>query len=523
MANKPLSMHKVRQILLFLERKASLRTIEKEVRINRKTIAVYQQKFIQTGLGFKELLQLGDQELEELPGLIKPDVPEGTAPRKVHFYGLADYFNNELKRIGVTRLLLWQEYMKEYPSGFQYSRFCELLQEHVKVNQAVMHFDHPPAQMLQVDFAGDALHYVDVTSGELITCPVFVAVLPFSGYGYVEALPNAKLGQVVKALNNTLDYLGGAPLAVKSDNMKQWVSRSCRYEPVFTEMLEQWANHNHIALLASRPYKPKDKASVENQVKITYRRIYAGLRNDTFHSLAELNRAIQEKLALHHQLNFQKKAFSRQELFTGQEKGLLQTMAETPYEYRHYTKAKVQKNYHVVVGEDWHFYSVPCRYIGKEVRISYCPDIVEIHHENQRIAVHARSFKSHGYTTVKGHMPASHQVISGQLGWNPEHYLQKAAENGPHTLEFFKKVMESKLIIEQAYSSCLGLLRLVKAYGTLRMEGACKRALRGNKFTYGAIKNILANNMDLLEEADLPEYRIPAHTNLRGPEAFHDN
>jgi transposase len=64
--------------------------------------------------------------------------------------------------------------------------------------------------------------------------------------------------------------------------MKQWVTKSCRYEPVFTDMLEQWANHNNIALLAARPYKPKDKASVENNVKITYRRIYAGLRNDTF-------------------------------------------------------------------------------------------------------------------------------------------------------------------------------------------------------------------------------------------------
>jgi transposase len=52
---------------------------------------------------------------------------------------------------------------------------------------------------------------LDVSTGELIGCPVFVAVLPFSGYGYVEALPNAKLVHVVKALNNALDYFGGYP------------------------------------------------------------------------------------------------------------------------------------------------------------------------------------------------------------------------------------------------------------------------------------------------------------------------
>lgn len=250
-------MHKIRQILLFLDRGASQRTIEKEVKVNRRTIASYLEKFHQTGFSLKELLTFSDEDLEQYLGLTKP-VPEDTDPRKIHFNSLAEYFKSELKRTGVTRLLLWQEYINEHPEGFQYSRFCELLQQHIKTSLAVMHFDHQPAKMLQVDFAGDELHYVDPATGEAIKCPVFVAVLPFSGYSYVEALSNAKLPQVVSALNHALEYFGGAPLAAKSDNMKQWVSKSNRYEPVFTGMLEQWANHNQIALLAARPYKPKD-------------------------------------------------------------------------------------------------------------------------------------------------------------------------------------------------------------------------------------------------------------------------
>lgn len=237
-----------------------------------------------------------------------------------------------------------------------------------------MHFEHEPGRMLQVDFAGDMLAYVDAESGEVIQCPVFVAVLPFSGYGYVEALPNATLPQVIRALNNCLGHFGGAPLSAKSDNMKQWVTRSNRYEPAFNDMLQQWANHNNIALLASRPAKPKDKPSVENAVKITYQRIYAPLRNMTFNSLRQLNEAIKEKLAVHHGKNFQRRTFSRRELFTEKERYALQALPATPYEVKHYTRAKVQNNYHVVVGEDWHFYSVPFRYVGKEVRIAYCTD-----------------------------------------------------------------------------------------------------------------------------------------------------
>ena len=520
MANKLLSMHKIRQILLFLDRGISQRAIEKEVQITRKTIALYLQKFQQTGQSLSELIKLSDAQLEQILGLIKPAVTADADPRKIHFNSLIDYFNMELKRTGVTRLLLWQEYIKEYPEGFQYSRFCDLLQDHIKINNAVMHFVHYPAKLMEVDFAGDMLHYVDPSSGELIACPVFVAILPFSGYGYVEALPNAKLSQVVQALNNAIDYYGGVPQTIKSDNMKQWVSKSCRYEPVFTDMLEQWANHNHIALLATRPYKPKDKASVENNVKITYRRIYAGLRNDTFTSLAELNKAIRAKLNQHHQLNFQKKIYSRQELFDTQERALLQPLPESSYSIRHYTKAKVQKHYHVLVGEDWHYYSVPYRYIGKEVRIVYCIDTVEIYNQNQRIAVHTRNFTSHGYTTIKEHMPERHQAINRQRGWSPEYYLKKAEDNGPNTYEFFKKVMDSKLVIDQSYTACLGLLRLMAAYGGLRMEAACKRGLTGHKFTYGVIKKILDNNMDQIREDLTIEFRLPAHTNLRGPEAY---
>ena len=82
--------------------------------------------------------------------------------------------------------------------------------------------------------------------------------------------------------------------------------------------------------------------------------------------------------------------------------------------------------------------------------------------------------------------------------------------------------MDSKLIIDQSYSSCLGLLRLIKAYGALRMENACKRALTGYKFSYTAVKNMLDNNMDMIEETNITEYRIPEHANLRGPSAYEE-
>lgn len=70
--------------------------------------------------------------------------------------------------------------------------------------------------------------------------------------------------------------------------MKNAVSKSCRYEPLFTDTLLQWALHNNTSLLAARVRKPKDKASVENEVKLVYQRTYAPLCDKTFFSLSEL-------------------------------------------------------------------------------------------------------------------------------------------------------------------------------------------------------------------------------------------
>ena len=88
------------------------------------------------------------------------------------------------------------------------------------------------------------------------------------------------------------------------DNMKTAVSKSCRYKPVFTDTLIQWALHNNTSLLAARVRKPKDKAPVENEVKLVYQRIYAPLRNKTFFSINELNAHIIEQLKVHHQRCF---------------------------------------------------------------------------------------------------------------------------------------------------------------------------------------------------------------------------
>lgn len=518
MPNKLKTMKDIRRIISLLEKGFSVRQISGEMRLSRNTVSNYIVRFKASSFTGEELLKMDDAAFSTIAyASTRQSQPE---PKKEYFISRIEYFLSELKRTGVTRDLLWQEYKKDFPDGYSYSQFCDLLAQHRKVQEATMHFVHNPAEVMMVDFAGDSLSYVDKESGEVIKCPVFVAVLPYSGYSFAVALSDSRQPNVIKALNSCLDYFGGVPGSVKYDNMRTAVIKSCRYEPVFTDTMVQWSLHNNTGLLAARVRKPKDKASVENEVKLVYQRIYAPLRDSVFFSLGELNSHIVEQLKTHHQKSFQKKNYSRLESFINDEKNLLQPLPKEKFVVRLITKAKVQKSYHIVLGDDRHYYSVPFSYIGKAVNVIYDTDTVEVYYDHKRIALHVRSFKTNGFTTIKEHMPESHQRYSEQQGWTPEYFLQQALKVGSYTHLYIEKVLQSKSFTEQTYNACLGIMRLSKSYPPQRMEAACKRALAGQRYNYTTLNNILIHNLDTLPSSELSLFPMPEHENLRGPEAY---
>jgi hypothetical protein len=100
--------------------------------------------------------------------------------RREDFSERKSYFLTELERTRLTRLLLWEEYCNKYHSPYRYTRFCDLLKEVLQPTKATMHLIHTPAEMVMVDFAVDKMYYVNKATGEVISCPVLVCVLPFS-------------------------------------------------------------------------------------------------------------------------------------------------------------------------------------------------------------------------------------------------------------------------------------------------------------------------------------------------------
>lgn len=521
MPNNAIAMLILRKLLLLLKRDLPVRMLAEELKLSATTVMEYRKRISESGKTLEELLISEDKELAAILQPIKESIAD---QRLQDFLQVREGFLQELATKKATRVILFEEYLELYPDGYKYSKFCQLLSEAAKVKRATIHNDYLPADKMMFDFAGKPLVYIDPETGECLEKIVFVAVLPYSNLCYVEALENAAIPFVINALNNTLEYFGGIPLYAKTDNMKQVVQKTSRYEPTFTEVLEQWSVYNGIGVLACRVRSPKDKAPVEGHVKIAYNQIFTRLRKDVFHSLKELNDGVRKHLDNLNNRILQGKTYSRRQYFLDTESPLLRPLVNPPYVVKHRVERKISANYHFKLHEDKHQYSVPYKYIGQILIAIYDTDTVEIYDGLDRILTYRR-VHGRGYTTTPEHMPSNHKAYFEQKSKKAEDFMSSAQKIGPHTHQYLKHLLESAKFEEQAYDSCLGILRLAQkvTIGNERMEYACKRGLSIGNFSYGQITRILNNNQDKAEKEfmETKQQDLPIqHENLRGPENY---
>ena len=244
--------------------------------------------------------------------------------------------------------------------------------------------------------------------------------------------------------------------------------------------------------------------------------ILAALRKRRFFSLGELNQAIHELLGELNRRPFRKLEGNRLELFRRLDQPALRPLPRIRYQLARWKKDRVNIDYHVEF--ERHYYSVPYALVRQQVEIRYTEHIVEILHRGQRVASHRRNRVSGAASTCSEHRPQCHRCY---LEWSPSRLISWAAKIGPHCGDLVEKMLASGRYPEQAYRSCLGLLRLGKTFGEDRLEAACRRALAFSTFSYQSVKSILKTGLD---SQPLPETQPPQpaleHSNLRGADYF---
>jgi transposase len=92
------------------------------------------------------------------------------------------HVHRELRRPGVTLMLLWEEYRTSEPGGYSYSRWCELHRAWEGRLSPTMRQSHPAGERMFVDYAGQTIELIDGRSGEIRQAQIFVAVMGASSY-----------------------------------------------------------------------------------------------------------------------------------------------------------------------------------------------------------------------------------------------------------------------------------------------------------------------------------------------------
>lgn len=431
--------------------------------------------------------------------------------------------HKELAKSGVTLMLLWYEYCEacrlNQTVPFQYNHYCRLYKAYAHKTKATMRIHHKPAEKLEIDWAGQPAYLTNNLNSAPIKVPVFVAVLPYSGYAYVEALPNMKMQSWIQAHVNCFEYMGGVAKMLVPDNLKTGIDSRSRGEIIINKTYNELASYYGSVVIPARVRHPKDKASAEGTVGVISTWIIAALRNRQFFSLRELNKAIREKLIEFNAKPFQIKEGSRESIFLQEEHDLLLALPVQAYEHASWLTATVAYNYHIMV--DKRYYSVPYDYIHQKVDVRISSRMIEIFYQSNRIASHRRlEGAGNRYQTNHEHMPKNHQEY---LKWDASSFLEWGQSIGLHTEKAIKSILASYRLEQQAFRTCMAVLNIAKKHGNDKLENACQRALTYTSHpSYSIIKSILKTDEQSLikeqgtESVSSSEYAITREAGYYG-------
>lgn len=504
-----LTMRQIRLMLRLAQQGVSAREIGRTLGVARSTVQDGLERARAADLSWPLPADLTDDALQRLL-FTRAGVKQGFRRRAEPDWAA---LTSELKKPGVTLQILWEEYAAVHPDGYRYSRFCDLYREFEKRLSPTMRQSHVPGDKVFVDFSGKTLPIVDPRTGEVREAQIFVAVLGASGYTYAEAVWTQGLSDWIGAHVRLFAHLGGVPRLVVPDNLKSGVNKASFYDPELNRSYGMMASHYGVAVLPTRPRRPRDKAKVENGVRFAQTCILGRLRKQTFFSLAEANAAVAEALERINTHVIRRLGVTRRHLFETLDRAALGSLPVEAYEFAEWRFARVSIDYHVEF--DKFFYSVPHALIREEVDVRATQRTIEVFHRGQRIAAHERRYGGPRHATTPEHMPSSHRRYAD---WTPERFRSWAGSIGPNTQGLVIAILTRRPHPEQGFRTCLGVMRLFKSLDRSRAEAVAARAVEIGAFTHASIGSIIEHGLERPRPATAS---VGEHANVRGPGYYH--
>jgi len=512
-------MKQVRDILrLHAIMGLSIRKIQGATGVARSTVADYIKRFGELSLTLQQIDILDDDALRLK---LFPDLTCAVVSRKA--MPDMNYIHNELKlrkKTKVTLQLLWEEYKRDNPNGYEYTQFRVHYKRFKQTLNPSMRQTHLAGEKVFVDYSGLTMPIYNQRTGKVEKAQIFVAVLGASGYTFVHATPSQTQEDFIHSHVMCYTFFGGVPRIVVPDNLKSAIISNNKNGIVVNESYADLNRHYSIAVEPARPRKPKDKSKAEQGVQAIQRYILARFRHHKFFSVDELNVALAPLLDRYNNKIVQHLQKSRTELFKDVDKPYLNPLPANRYIYKQFKIARVNQDYHITLEKC--NYSVPFKYIKNEVEVRYSTQSVYIYCKHKLIATHPRLRRVGESSTLHEHMPRDHQYINEKM--NPDRLRSWAKNIGEYSCVFVEDAFTEVEYNPQAYRKISAVLSLAKLYGNTELELALMYALKMRTITTKSIKSILDKKLYLAKSVNnivsTKHSLFNNHTNIRGSDEY---
>jgi len=280
--------------------------------------------------------------------------------------------------------LLWYLLKTNYNYKGSYSTVKNYVRtfKETEIQKATIRFETSPGYQAQVDWKETLT--LKSKYGEKYTINIFLMVLGYSRYKFIKLTYDRRQQTLFECLTNAFEYFGGTTEQLLFDNMRTVVdrARSTYGNVVINERFSQFAKDAGFKIRCCIAFRAKTKGKVELVAKIMNR---LKAFNEEFGSVYELeeivkllNKDINNELVQEINIIPAKRHKKETEFLTKINADLLST---------YYIKEKTYKvNSKALISFEGKKYSVPPRFIGKEITIKYIDeDYIAIYYVNDLI------------------------------------------------------------------------------------------------------------------------------------------
>ena len=466
MARRQVTMNEIVEVIFQWHQGVSFKKIRRSLGLDRNTVRKYvrlaQQAGVERGVPFPPEGELTER-LKAIAGvsILRATPAQGLiAPHKEWIAGL-------LKSEKIDAKQIWRLFQERTGQRVGYCTMLRYLRSEFQWGGPVVtvRMEVEPGSQAQVDF-GYAGMMREPQSGRLRKAWAFIMVLSYSRHRFVRFVFHLDARTWIDCHERAFAFFNGCPATVVLDNLKPGVIKPDIYDPTLNRGYAELERHYGFVADPAKVGTPTHKGKVERLVPVVRGQFLAGR---DFRDIEEANEKAliwcKEQIGMQLHGTTKRRPF---EVFQKEEAPRLKTLPSEAFDIPLWKACTVHPDHHVVF--DRSYYSVPTRFIGKEVWVRGGRRVVHIFLDEQLIKMHTRSFVPGTFVTDPSDYPPEKLAY---LMASPTYCRRQAAQIGPQTETLVRTILGDHAM--RNLRKAQAVLRLAQKYGNAAMEAAAHR------------------------------------------------